>query len=258
VIDEADLLLRNSGDSIIHDLTRINEGNLQPHGAVSVSLCLISQQYLPFMLTSSRLGTFGNNKPINLNRYSHDELQTIITQRVKLAYMPGTIDTDCIELIADIAAPDGDARYAIELLWRAGLLAIESGDQRVTAEHVRGAKAFTNPNITGSLLQRLKLHEQLVLLAIARALKGQTYTCADDVLNTYAVVSEEYDERPRGRSQFWQYVNHLVLEGLVDTKPLTKTRGRKRAVSIPDVPVEELEIRLVELLDARMRANDRE
>src|SRR5947208_3389617 len=82
---------------------------------------------------------------VKFPRYDRTELEDIVQGRVALAMHPGTVDDDLIDLIADIASEFGDARYAIELLEKAGMLADEERAEEVAAEHVRGAKSHVHP-----------------------------------------------------------------------------------------------------------------
>src|SRR5207244_8772077 len=91
------------------------------------------------------LSTFRRTNVVECPRYDRTELEDIVQGRVALAMHPGTVDDDLIDLIADIASEFGDARYAIELLEKAGMLADEERAEEVAAEHVRGAKSHVHP-----------------------------------------------------------------------------------------------------------------
>src|SRR5205823_13693430 len=94
---------------------------------------------------AAALSTFSSTNVVESPRYDRKELEDIVRTRVSLAMHPGTVGEDLIELIADIASEFGDARYSIELLEKAGMLADEEHEEEVAAEHVRGAKAHVHP-----------------------------------------------------------------------------------------------------------------
>jgi cell division control protein 6 len=164
VVDEAHIPLkdkRSEGDRVIYCLSRINEIVSGPK--VSVSVCLVSSKDVLSMLEESTQGMFKKNCIIELKGYSRDDLKDILVQRVELAFHPGTISTDCLNLLADISSGEGEARYGIELLLNAGLIAQQQGADEVTAEHIRRAKAEILPYVTEELLEELNQHEKLTL-----------------------------------------------------------------------------------------------
>jgi cell division control protein 6 len=243
VLDEADVLIKKSGSNLIYLLTRFDEEESGVKG--SISLILISQRNVINMLEPAALSTFKKTNVIECNQYTETELTDILKQRVDLALKDGTIEDETIGLIADIAAVEGNARTAIELLWKAGLDAEDNQQKIVTPENVRTAK--------GSITQlefkisNLALHEKIVLLAIARALKkGGAYAITSKVEKNYSVICEEYLEKPRGHTQFWNYLRSLDAYKIIEAKKSSKgVIGNTTLISIPDLPVKELEEFLV-------------
>ncbi len=233
VLDEADVLLKK-GTDLIYLLTRFDEetGSTKK----SVSLILISQYDVRKYMDPASASTFGRTNTITFDRYTAEELADIVRQRVEMAFIPGTVGEDVISLIADIASEWGDARYAIELLFKAGLLAEDEGTGEVTAEHVRAAKAETHSVVTESKLIDLALHKKLVLIAAARVLRKKTYATTGEIEEIYRVVCEEYGEEARKHTQFWKYLKDLEAEGLLDTKVSYGKDGTTTHVSLHDVP----------------------
>ena len=121
VLDEVDVLLKKSGSNLIYLLTRFNEENTS--GTNTISLILISQVNVMDMMEKAALSTFKRTNIIEMNKYAIKELADILIQRIELAFKKNVIDTEAIDLIADIAAVEGDARLAIELLWKSGMAA---------------------------------------------------------------------------------------------------------------------------------------
>jgi Cdc6-like AAA superfamily ATPase len=70
-----------------------------------------------------------------LSKYSAKQLADIMNQRVGEAFRPGAVDPEAMELIADVASRWGDARLALELLWRAGMVADRGNSDSVLPEH---------------------------------------------------------------------------------------------------------------------------
>jgi len=249
VLDEADALLKKSGSNLVYALTRFSDESTREK--IPVSLLLISQKDVLSMLDDSTLSTFKRGNQISLNKYTRNELLDIVKQRIDLAFHIGTVDEECIDLIADIASEWGDARFAIELLWKAGIAADHQHVQLVVPEHVRAAKAETYSVVTESKLRNLERHQLLALYAIAKRLQkdGTAYVSTGDAEKTYAVTCEEYDEKPRTHTMFWNYLKDIESAGFVTIKLSGKNRlGTTQLISLPDIPAEVVGSKVEELL----------
>jgi cell division control protein 6 len=249
VLDEADALLKKSGSNLVYALTRFSDESSRDK--TPISLLLISQKDILPMLDSSALSTFKRSNVLSLNKYTRSELFDIIKQRVDLSFHKNTVDTDCIELISDIAAEWGDARFAIELLWKSGIAADHQHVQRVVPEHVRAAKAETYSVVTESKLLNLERHHLLTLQAIAKRLKidGTAYVKTGDAEKTYAITCEEYNEKPRSHTMFWNYLKDIESSGFINIKPSGKGQlGTTQLISLPDIPAEIVSKKVEELL----------
>ena len=244
VLDEADVLLRRGAGDLIYHLSRFDEEKVG--GKASMSLILVSQKYVLDMLDSASSSTFKRANAIQFERYDGKELADIVSERAELAFYPQAIDPECAELIGDIASEFGDARFAIELLEKAGMLAEENGDSRITAEHVRAAKALTYSVVTESKIDELDKQRKIVLLSIARSIRNQTYVTTGEVEKVYKVVAEEFGEKARAHTQFWAYIQDIANEGLIETKVLGDSAGGGRTtyISLPDIPAKVLEDKL--------------
>ena len=249
VLDEADALLKKSGSNLIYALTRFSDELSRDKSPVS--LLLISQKDVLSMLDSSALSTFKRSNIVHLNKYTRDELFDIVRQRVDLAFHRNTVNEECVDLIADIASEWGDARFSIELLWKAGIAADHQHVQMVVPEHVRAAKAETYSIVTESKLRNLERHQLLTLHAIAKRLKkdGTAYVNTGDAEKTYAITCEEYNEKPRTHTMFWNYLKDVESSGFISIKPSGKGHlGTTQLISLPDIPAEIVSNKVEELL----------
>ena len=251
VLDEVDALLRKSGSSLIYNLTRFADEEAMKSNPIS--LILISQHDIFYRLEPSVLSSFKRTNVINLSEYSRDELYDIIKQRVELAFHKNTVSKEAVELIADIASEWGDARFAIELLWKAGLYADKQKDYRLLPEHVRAAKADVYPIITESKLLNLDRHQLLTLYAIAKRLQKDdiAYITTGDVEKTYIVTCEEYGEKPRAHTMFWNYLKDIEKAGFINIKLSGKGQaGTTQLISLPDIPAGVLSERIEKILNS--------
>src|SRR5437879_685702 len=144
ILDEVDALLKKSRAALIYSFARIAEEGTTTKG--NISMILISQRpnALEYM-DPAALSTFRRTNVVEFPRYDRKALEDIVQARVALAMHPGTVDQGRTDGAGDIASEFGDARYAIELLEKAGMLADEERAEEVAAEHVRGAKSHVHP-----------------------------------------------------------------------------------------------------------------
>ncbi len=237
VLDEVDFMLTKSGSELIYLFTRFHDEQRSTRG--SVSLILISQRQVQDMIEPAALSTFKRGNHVRMDRYPREVIRVIVEQRVDLAFYPGTVAEDSIDLIADIAGEKGDARYAMEMLEKSGLLADEKGSEKVTAEEVRAAKAMIFPVFDEESLTALEKHQKFLLLATAAALRDSAYTTTGDVEEHYRQLCEEAGDEPRGHTQVWKYLRDLDAHGLINAQ-VGQGEGKGRTtiirLSIQDMP----------------------
>jgi len=247
VLDEADMLLKKAGPDIIYKLTRFGEEKVD--GRDLVSLMLISQKNIFEMLDASSTSTFKRTNVVEFGKYSSDELRDIVKTRVELAFHDGAIDDDAINLIAEVSSEWGDARFAIEILEKAGMLADEESAGRISVEHVRGAKAEAYSSITESKLAGLDRHQKLSLLGIARASRAKAYVTTGEAESAYKVACEEYSEKPRAHTAFWGLMKDLDMLGVVSAKKSGPgISGKTTVITLLDIPAKVLEQRMRQML----------
>lgn len=248
VLDEVDVLLKKTKSSdIIYHFSRFNEEGIEAKKLLSI--ILISQKNVLDMLDLPSLSTFKRGNIVKLDKYARDELFSILEQRIELAFHPDAVDLGVGDLISDIASEWGDARFAIELLEKAGMLADENKEQIVNPEHVRAAKAETYSTVTESKLKDLDKNRKLILMAISRSLKKRAYTTTGDAEKMYALVCEEFEEKKLGHTQFWKYLKELDDVGIIQAKKSSKGLvGTTTLISIPDIPAKVLEEKLMGML----------
>jgi cell division control protein 6 len=238
VLDELDFLLRRNNASLLYDLTRWTDEQLNGVQRVSLILIVRDRAYMK-KLDASTLSSLQHNH-IYLAPYSAPQLEDILQDRANEALFDFAIHSEVLTLIADIASERGDARFALELLWRAGKYADRDRVTSVFPEHVRLAKADIHPDLRKDIFQELSLHHRLVLLAIIRQLKKHSaaYTTTGNVEAAYNIICEEYLEPPRKHTQLWEYIKDLEQLCLITTKLSGKgMRGKTTLIGLPDAPL---------------------
>jgi cell division control protein 6 len=249
VLDEADVLLKKAGPDLVYKLTRFGEEKVD--GREYISLILISQKNIFDLLDAASASTFKRTNAIEFGRYSYDELKDIVAHRADLAFHDGVIGDDAVDLVAEVASEWGDARFAIEILEKAGMLADEEGGGGISVEHVRGAKAEAYSSITESKLADLDRHQRLTLLAIARSVRGKAFITTREAEAAYKIACEEYDEKARAHTAFWGLMKDLDTLGIVSAKKSGPgISGKTTVIKLLDIPAKVLEQKVVQIMNA--------
>jgi len=249
-LDELESLIANEGSDPLYNLSRIQEERMDASKRLSLICVLRQPEYLEKLDPSTR-STLQRNI-IRLEEYSEEQLEDILSDRVNLAFRDGTVPPQTLSLIAELGkAEGGNARYSIELLWRAGKYADALELREVSPECVRRAVASVYPVVRRDMIAALSLHEKLFLLGVARRFKqsDSAYLSMGEAEEAYALVCEEYGERQRGHTQLWKYVQALSTAGIIETTVSgVGQRGKTTFIGLSRVPASELEQALVRLV----------
>ena len=252
-LDEFDTLIEQEGSEAVYKLTRLQEMSLGKPQRISIVSILRDLKSTKSLDDSTR-STLQHNV-ISLERYPKDQLADILKDRVAMAFKPSTVSEDIVDLVAELAVSEnGNARFAIELLWRAGKYADAEDLDEIEPESVRKAVSNIIPTVRRSELDSLSYHEKLFLLGAARIFKEsqRTYASLSEIEVGYAVVCEEIGEQPHSHTQLWKYVKLFSALGILKTEVAAKgARGRSTRISLPSVPAYELEKELNATLEKR-------
>ena len=242
-LDEFDSLIENEGSDAVYKLTRLQEMRQGKPQRLSFIFIMRDIKSLEKLDESSRSTL--QRSIIRLERYGKPQLVDILNQRVAMAFELGTVEEDVVDLIAELAFSEtGNARFGIELLWRAGKYADAEQSAMVEAECVRMAVSNIVSGIRRSELAGLGLHERIFLLAVARHFKEneEAYALLSEVEKTYAVICEEMGEQPNSHTQIYNYARFLSSMKVLKLEVASAaTRGRSTRVSLLSIPANELE-----------------
>jgi cell division control protein 6 len=250
-LDELESLVREEGSEPLYALTRVQEERINLPQRFSL-ICIVRRPEVFKSLDESTVSTLLHNI-VHLEGYSLPQLEDILNYRVREAFRENTVRSETISLIADVAGARGDARYAIEILWRAGKYADSEESKAVLPEHARKAAASIYPAVRRESLSYLGLHERLLLLAIARRLKQteSAYITMGEAEETYRIVCEEHEKEPRGHTKIWEFVQELEDVGVIVTKiSEAGFRGKTTLMGLPGIPAAILEREVTRLLEA--------
>jgi cell division control protein 6 len=253
ILDELDYFIKQRGSDILYDLTRLTDDRLNAKQRVSI---IGIGRKIPLdgeLLDSSTRSTLQRNI-LRFSKYDRTALYDILKHRVEMAFERNVVMDETIQVISDIASDRGDARYAIELLWRSGKQADNEQAANVVPDYARQAKADTHPELRKEVFTTLSQMHRILLLAVARQLKETrgAYVTMGEVEEMYRSSCEEYNEEPRAHTQIWEWIQDLTSHGIIDTKRSgSGQRGQTTLIGLSDVPAEMLEDYIASLLDSQ-------
>jgi len=251
-LDEFESLIEREGAEPVYKLTRLQEARMNKPQRFSL-ICILKKLEVLDKLDPSTRSTLQSNI-ISLEKYSKEQLVDIVNDRVQLAFKPSTVLEDTVDLIAELAESEGgNARFAIELLWRAGKYADAEGLGFVTPECVRKAVSSIFALVKKSDIAALSFHEKLLLLGVARFFReneDRAYATLTEVEREYAVACEEFEVQPHTHTQLWKYLQTLSAIGVIrKTVSRAGQRGRTTRIYLPGVSVHQLEKELFSMLE---------
>ena len=185
--------------------------------------------------------------------YDAQQLSVILEKRAKEAFQEGAITPEAISAAAALAAKhSGDARYALQLLLRAGDIAEEEGADRITATHVMDARQKVEEDIVYEMISTLPDQQKLVLLALATmisrgagitSLTGGKVVTSGALYSYYKKVAEEYGMNPVSDRWFRDYLNELDTYGIISLEVSGRGfRGNTRIITLKVDPRRLLEV----------------
>ena len=252
-LDEFDSIIEQEGSESVYQLTRLQETRVNQPQRVSL-VCILRDLKSTEQLDASSKSTLQHNV-ISLEKYSSHQLADILKDRAQLAFQTDAVQEDVLNLVAELAfAENGNARFAIELLWRAGKYADVEQLESVIPECARKAFSSIIPTIRRSELTSLELHEKLFLLGVAKVFKEnqKVYATLSEVEREYDLVCENFNIQPNGHTQLWKYVQFLSKLGVLKAQiVMVGPRGRTTQLSLPAISASELEKAIEESMDSQ-------
>ena len=232
VLDEIDALVkRNEDDSLLYELTRINEKLTDGWiGLIGISNDLHFKDFLDPRVLSS-LG----EEELVFKPYTSDELYDILRQRSDLAFKPGTIDEGTLRLCAALAAGEhGDARRALDLLRVAGEIGEREHVNLVLEKHVKEAQQKVEQDRVVEVLASLPLHSRILLIAVMH-LEGvrQESSGTGDVYEVYRELCGAGAFEPLTQRRVSGLLNELDILGILNARVVSFGRyGRTKKIRL--------------------------
>ncbi|OYR82357.1 hypothetical protein DJ84_10695 [Halorubrum ezzemoulense] len=225
ILDEIDLL--EDFNNLLHALSRAREND---EIETYISIVLISNKTTQFRnKVNQRVKSSMGGSEFVFSAYNADQLEDILENR-RDAFEEGVLGDNTIERAAELAADEhGDARKAIELLNKAGMMARRNMDETVTENHVTEARDLVEADLLSKSISTLPDQAKLVLYTLTKRLDGRGDTVStSQVYDRYQTVAKDVESNVLG----YQRVSDLLdeLEFLGVTMSERKGRGDRRGI----------------------------
>ena len=231
ILDEVDSLVKMRGDSLLYELTRVNEILKRSKVTlVGISNDLRFKEFLDPRVLSSL-----SEEEIVFRPYDARELRNILAERAQIAFVDNALSDAALGLCAALAAAEhGDARRALDLLRVAGEVAERKGARVVTEEHVRQAEKHIEHNRVLEALTNLTLHSKLVTLSIYHLdrMSGRG-AITGEIFEVYDELSGELGVTPLTQRRLGTLINELDAMGLLNARVVSMGRyGRTKKIRL--------------------------
>jgi len=230
-LDEIDAIIKNRGDILLYELTRINEGLKNS----KVIILGISNDLKFKELLDPRVLSTLREEELVFRPYNANELYDILEERAKIAFQENVLVRGVIELCAALAAAEhGDARRALDLLRVAGEVAERKGDKFVKEEYVREAQTRIEYDRIIETLKSLPTHSKIVLLSVY-LLKNFNVerSITGDIYNVYCEICEEIGYSLLTQRRVSGLISELDIMGLLNSRVISLGRyGRTKKISL--------------------------
>ncbi len=231
ILDEIDALIKDRGDGILYELTRINESLHKSKVAlIGISNDLRLKEFLDPRVFSSL-----SEEEMVFRPYDAGELRNILQERSRLGFFEGVLSEAALSICSALAAAEhGDARRALDLLRVAGEVAERQGSATITEEHVREAEKHIEHNKVVEALKNSTLHSKLVLLSVyhlGKACSGSATT--GEIYDVYNELCGELGVSMLTQRRLGTLINELDAMGLLNSKVVSMGRyGRTKKIRL--------------------------
>jgi archaeal cell division control protein 6 len=229
ILDEVDALVKERGDSILYELTRVNESLQKSKVAIiGISNDLRFKEFLDPRVFSSL-----SEEELVFRPYDAGELKNILLERSKIGFFDGALSEAALSICSALAAAEhGDARRALDLLRVAGEVAERQGATKVMEEHVREAEKSIEHNKVIDALKNSTLHSKLVLLSVYHLTKiNNGSATTGEIYDIYSELCNEQGTSLLTQRRLGTLVNELDAMGLLNSKVVSMGRyGRTKKI----------------------------
>jgi len=167
---------------------------------------------------------------IHFPPYNATELSRILEYRAENAFHDDVLDVSVTKLCGAIAGQEsGSARYALNLLYKAGDLARKEGTPRVSEDHVRRAEPIVKENKIQRELELLPNQSHLTLYAVYRLHEQDDLPARSlAIYDKYRTAAEEINAPVKTQRTIRDRLGELQLKGFLQASRENRGEGGGR------------------------------
>ena len=186
-------------------------------------------------------------RSIEFPSYNADELREILEMRAETAFTEQGITEAAVHLTAARAAQcNGDARYGLTILLRAGEIAMSNGESPVTEEHIEEAREHVDQQRISASLSSYASSPQYIIAALAhieRHADDPDYNgvAGTEIKQVYHKICEDLAVDPVSNSTFYRRLSEFTDTELVEQRSSEGTKKRYKLIYSPDRVIESLD-----------------
>ncbi len=223
ILDEIDSMIKKIGDSFLYQITRMNE-EINPS---QMSIIGITNDIQLSDNLDPRIKSSLDDEQIFFPQYKAEELQDILSQRARVAFLPDALDNDVIPYCAAIGAREhGDARRSLDLLRRAGEIAERKGKNKVTKDDVEDARESLDNDRIVDAIKSLTFDSKVLLLVMAMSkIRGRDKLTSGELYAGYEGIMNEIKGQRLTERRLTELVNFLEMSNLISANLISEGRG---------------------------------
>lgn len=186
--------------------------------------------------------------------YSKSQIFDILKYRAEISIKKNSFTDDIIDMISDLVLKNGDIRYGLNILWRAGKIAENKNLKSITPECVRLGNQDSITFSTQDSLKFMPSQKLIFLLSVIKGLKKskESQISITEILDLYSILCESLNKAPKSYSQLWNYLQEFKRENIISINVKSESiKGRKAFISIQDTGLYILETVIIELLNSK-------
>jgi len=211
ILDEIDKMDKEESSKLLYDLARFNVGKKY------FTLILVTNYKSCILELDNRTQSTLFLSDLEFPKYKPQEIKGILKERIEYGFIPGSISEDLIGYVAGFAAGrGGDARIAIDLLYKAGKNTEKLGHSEITKDILLSSARLVDSVKLSEKIRYLHPEEYELLLAIDEGI---------DVSTLY--VKLKFSERAIRR-----YLENLENLELIKIETYRVGKAEKRRVTL--------------------------